>query len=49
MSLTYNDGTLHGANKSKCLFAVPRIVFCGFTVSAHGVVIQPDKIKVIIK
>ena len=37
------------AKKSKCLFAVPRIDFCGFTVSAHGVETQPDKIETITK
>ena len=35
------------AKLSKCLFSAPCIDFCGFTVSAHGVVTQPDKIAFI--
>ena len=35
------------AKKSKCLFAVPRSDFCGFTVSAKGIETQPGKIEAI--
>ena len=31
--------------RSKCLFAMPRIDFCGFVVSAQGNEKQPEKIE----
>ena len=33
------------AKRSKCLFALPRIDFCGFVVSAQGIEKQPEKIE----
>ena len=47
--LTKRREEIFYAKKSKCLFSVPRIDFCGFTVSAHGVETQPDKIEAITK
>ena len=35
------------AKRSKCLFAMPRIDFCGFVVSAAGIEKQPEKIEAI--
>ena len=35
------------AKRSKCLFAMPRIDFCGFVVSAAGIEKQPKKIEAI--
>ena len=33
------------AKRSKCLFAMPRIDFCAFVVSAQGIEKQPEKIE----
>ena len=33
------------AKRSKCLFFMPRVDFCGFVVSASGIEKQPEKIE----